>query len=165
MEEKNSGKRRNIAVYTMTVLAIGVIAVSSIVGSKQNANYKQGAQQFQAAAQKMTKKDYTGAEKELEKVIAKYPNSPLVQWQYGISLAGQKKYREANEWYVKARKQRPFLVQNQKYVLQYGELMIHLQDYKKAERYLQEAQKLNKDPQLSVQAAALLQELRQKQNN
>ncbi|WCN38103.1 tetratricopeptide repeat protein [Aneurinibacillus uraniidurans] len=159
MEEKNSEKKRNIVVYAMVGLAIAAIAVSSIAGSEQDAAYKQGAQQFQSAIQKMNQKDYSGAEKDLQNVITQYPDSFVVQWQYGASLAGQKKYQEANEWYVKARKQRPFLVQNQKYALQYGELLIHLQDYKKAERYLQEVQKLNKDPQLSAQATVLLQEV------
>ncbi|BAU26523.1 tetratricopeptide repeat protein [Aneurinibacillus soli] len=163
MEKKFSGRMRNILVSLLLALGIVAIIITSVLGSKQDETYKQGAGAFKDIQEKFAQRDYASAQKELEQLIASYPNSYLVQWQYGISLAGQQKYQEAAEWYEKARKQRPFLVRNQQYVLQYGEVLYHVQDYKRATRYLKEVEKLNQHPQFTEQAHVLLADIAEKE--
>ncbi|MED0676157.1 tetratricopeptide repeat protein [Aneurinibacillus thermoaerophilus] len=159
MGEKITGQTRNIIVYVFVLLTIVCLSVAIVLGGKQDDKYQADFQTYQTAQQQLQEGKFAEAEKSYQTLLASYPGSYTLLWKYALALAAQQKYKEADQYFLKAQKQRPFLVQNQRYLIQYGEVLYKLGNYKKAKKYLEEGRKLNKDPQLSAMAEPLLKEI------
>ncbi|AMA71706.1 MULTISPECIES: tetratricopeptide repeat protein [Aneurinibacillus] len=159
MEEKVSGRTRNNIVYSLLGLTLIGIITAIVMGGNQDKVYQADAQAYMQAQKHLQQNQFAEAEKVLKPLLATHSDSYILQWRYASSFAGQGKYDEAEKYFIQARKQRPFLVRNQKYLVQYGEVLYKKQNYQKAKRYLEEAKKVNTNPQLSAQADAMLREM------
>ncbi|GEN35163.1 tetratricopeptide repeat protein [Aneurinibacillus danicus] len=162
MGESVSGKSRNMIVYGLTLLAVVCIPIGVWLGNKQDEKYRADYETYQRAQQQSKEGKFAEAGKAYQALLSTYPDSYVLLWRYGLSLAAEKKYEEADKYFLKAQKQRPFLVRNQRYLIQYGEVLYRLGNYTKAKKYLEEGRKLNTDPQLSEMALPLLNDINAK---
>jgi predicted Zn-dependent protease len=162
MGESVSGKSRNMIVYGLTLLAVVCIPIGVWLGNKQDEQYQADYETYQRAQQYSQEEKFAEARKAYQALLSTHPESYVLLWRYGVSLAAEKKYEEADKYFLKAQKQRPFLVRNQRYLIQYGEVLYRLGNYTKAKKYLEEGRKLNTDPQLSEMALPLLNDINAK---
>jgi predicted Zn-dependent protease len=162
MEERVSGRTRNFVVYGLFLFVIIGITISLVTGSKQEEQYRSESQIYETAKKKMQEKKFTEAEKQIGQLLSLHPDSYVLQWQYALILSQQKKYEEASKYFVKAQKQRPFLVRNQQYLMQFGEVLYHQGNYARAKRYFEEGKRINTDPKLSAMVDPLLNDINNK---
>jgi predicted Zn-dependent protease len=162
MEEKISGRMRNMMVYSLLGLTIVGLAILVVIGNKQDEKYKKENELYQVAQSQLREAKFNEAEKNLEQLLANHSNNYNLQWQYALSLAAQQKYDQASKYFLKAQQQRPFLVRDQKFVMQFGEVLYHQGNYAKAKRYLEEGKRINTDPELSLKVDPLLNDINSK---
>ncbi|MFT9849636.1 tetratricopeptide repeat protein [Aneurinibacillus sp. REN35] len=143
MKEKTAGKMRNIVFYVLLSTLFAGVITSIILGEKQDKRFAQDSQLFNQANNELKQGNFSKSESVYNQLITKHSNSYILLWRYALSLSGQGKYKEANQYFLKAREIRPFLLRNPQFLAQYGESLYRSGDYKKAERYLIESQKIS----------------------
>lgn len=142
MKEQAAGKVRNIVFYVFFVILLAGIIAVVIMGEKQDKGFAQDSQLFNEANTKLKQQKFSEAETIYGELLKKHPDSYMLLWHYALSLSGQAKYKEANQYFLKAREIRPFLLRNHQFLAHYGESLYKSGDYKKAEKYLAESKKV-----------------------
>ncbi|MED0671833.1 tetratricopeptide repeat protein [Aneurinibacillus aneurinilyticus] len=143
MKEQEKGKKRNGLFYGfLIILLAGIIAVV-IMGQNQDKAFIENSHMFNEANNKLKQQKFSEAEAAYSKLLKEHSDSYTLLWRYALALSGQEKYKEANQYFLKAREIRPFLLKNHQFLAQYGESLYKSGDYKRAERYLTESKQMS----------------------
>jgi predicted Zn-dependent protease len=159
---ESKGKQRNVVVYIIALLFTAGITYGSIAANSQDRIFASRSQEYEKAVSEMGQGNFSKSEQMFKNLLNSNPDSYILMWQCAISLMQQKKYEEAEQYFVKTQNQRPFIVKNQQYLAQYGETLYHIGNYKKAEKYLVEAKQLNTKPEITKQIEPVLAEIEQR---
>lgn len=135
--------KRNLIFFTLIFISIANIVVLSILGAKQDARFIADNEVYQNATNMLNQGRYFEAEYALDNLIQTYPNDYMLQWNYAISLFSQGKIRAASQAYDNLRAQRPLIVNDQDYLVQHGQVLYALGDYKNAQKEFLQALKIN----------------------
>jgi tetratricopeptide (TPR) repeat protein len=157
-----SGRMRNVIVYLLVLAAIVGISVSFSIGKEQEKGYQRDYERYQTVIGNMQEGNWEEADREMKPLLHAYANSSFLQWQYAVILAQQLKYEEATIYFLKAQKQRPFLVRDQRYLMQFAEVLYYQGNYAKAKKYFEEAKRINTAPQLSAAVDQILNDINHK---
>ncbi|WP_047150875.1 tetratricopeptide repeat protein [Aneurinibacillus tyrosinisolvens] len=156
MGKQMTGSVRNIIIYILIVVTVGAIIYGVTAGSNQDEKFIQQSRQYRAALENMQAGQFGEAEKTFKQLLAVHQESYIVMWNCALSLLKQDKYDEAAQYFVKTQKQRPFVVREPRYLVEYGETLYKQGQYPKAKRYLEEAKELNAGPELLQQVQPIL---------
>lgn len=143
MKEQSTGKMRNKVFYGFLIILFAGVVATVIMGEKQDKAFIQDSQMFNEANNKLKQQKFSEAETSYNQLVKKHSDSYTLLWRYALSLSGQGRYEEANQYFLKAREIRPFLLKNHQFLAQYGESLYKSGDYKKAERYLTESKQMS----------------------
>ncbi len=140
-------------MYTLTAL---------VTGANQDTTFNQNYSLLQDAGSMLDQRDPVQAEPILRQLLDKQPNSYIVLWDYGISLAGQGKLTDAEYFFARAEAERPFLVDNPTFLIQYGQVLYSEGKYAAAQKYLARLGKIPTDPKILQAAQPMLADLKTK---
>ncbi|CAB3396183.1 tetratricopeptide repeat protein [Kyrpidia spormannii] len=158
-----TGPVRNAVVYVLAAAAVVGLLIGYNIASDQNKQFLKTFQAFQQSQTLMQQQQYAQAEPLLKKVVEAQPHSFMALWNYGICQFGLKHYDLADEYFTKAREQRPFLLNDQLYVTQYGELLYAKGDLARAKEYLERSVSLNAGTDLAKEAKSWLDKIQAKE--
>lgn len=117
------------------------------------------SQKYKQVEQFMQQAKYTEASRLQVDLLSRHAYSYQLLWTYGLSMAAQGKWEQAGQYLEQARQVRPALVSEQVFLVQYGEVLYHLDDHDRARRYLQESLKYNEKAEIIPIAQKLLQKI------
>ncbi|WP_027415572.1 tetratricopeptide repeat protein [Aneurinibacillus terranovensis] len=159
MNKHLTGEKRNLLTYLLLIVGVLSIIITAMLGQAQNDQFAQDSQESQLINQLLNQSKYNEAGNKLKELLQNYPDNYFLQWEYGLSLYNQGKIAQADQYYTKAREQRPVLVQNPTYLAQYGEVLQAEGQLDRAKKYLLEAKKVNTNPQLNGQIDKVLKSM------
>ncbi|MDI3257114.1 MAG: tetratricopeptide repeat protein [Kyrpidia sp.] len=154
-----SGTVRNGVVYATAAVTVVALLIGYNAAADQDKQFLGTFQAFQQSRAQMQKQQYAQAEPLLKKVVQDQPHSFIALWNYGICEFGLKQYDQADKYFTLAREQRPFLLMDQLYVTQYGQLLYAKGDLARAKVYLERSVSLNEGTDLAAEAKKVLDEI------
>ncbi|MGE5418095.1 MAG: hypothetical protein ACM3UZ_15255 [Acidobacteriota bacterium] len=157
-----TGKTRNLIYYIVLVTGFLGLMLAGFQTSLQNSYIDADYQAFAQAKQMLQSNQPDQAQAMLQPLLNKYKNSFEIAFLYAVALDGQKKYKESLKYLDKARQIRPVLQVNQRYLIQYGQILESLGRISEAKVYFQAAVNLNNNPQDTKSARKLLGRLENK---
>lgn len=140
------------------MMAALTLIILGAQGTAQNQQIKLDYVQFKSAENLLTSNP-AEAERMLQPLISKYPDSYRMTWMYAISLGEQSKYRQSLYYLNKSIAIRPAMLQDPKFLLYYGLNLASLGEKQKAVPFLQKAIKINFDPAVSKASKQLLDQI------
>jgi len=153
------GNVRNIAVYILLSLGLLGITVGTILGQKQDKDFREDYQAFVSADYNLAAGNISSAAPVLASLADRYPNSYNVIWDYGLSLLAQGEYLGADKYLTQVKVQHPFIINNDLFLLQYGTLQFDQGRYQMAEKYLLRLKQISQDPLLMQRADIQLKKI------
>jgi outer membrane protein assembly factor BamD (BamD/ComL family) len=157
-----NGRTRNFIVYSMVLLGIITAVLNLSLGEKQDKEFENTSRMYEEAKNAMKQSNFEHSSSLFQKLVTKQPDSYILLWNYGISLAAQQKYEEGYKYLVKTRQQHPFVVRDQQYLMQTGQVLYYTGKYTDAKRYIEEGIKLNTSADLTKKMEIFLDEIKQK---
>ncbi|MDI3329023.1 MAG: tetratricopeptide repeat protein [Alicyclobacillaceae bacterium] len=151
-----TGKTRNVFFYSVLGLSGIALLAAYNIGLQQDRMFLRDYQAYETARNQMAQGQFAQAEPLLKDVLQRHPDSYAVLWRYAACQKGLGRYEEADRYYTAARNQRPFLLKDQRFLLDYGDLLLQKGDVRRAREYLQAAKKANQNPELTKRAEELL---------
>lgn len=140
-----------------------IFVIYSIGASKdQNNAFTEDEDTFQNAIYLMRQANFAEALPVLQDVLRNQPDSYLATLNYGHSLIKLGRFEDAKIYLDKAREQRPFVVTNPTYLLDYGNVLYAEGKYKEAKKYFLFFQENNKNPAITDKVNQMLTDLDEK---
>jgi len=143
-------------------MAVMFLAIAGIQANKQNQVFLQDYQQTEQAEELLRQAKFSEAAPMYYSLIKKHDYYSVFYWRYGLCLAGQQKWAEAFQQLDKARQIRPALMTDQVFLVQYGEMLYHTDQYTRSKQYLKQSLTYGTDSQAGKIAAKLLPMVEQK---
>lgn len=137
VENMKSKAITNWIFASIVLVIILVLIVVNQIGKKQDNVFLEDYQQYQYAVQLLYEEKAEEAVPILERLIDTYPNSFFLLWYQGLSFAMLGENEQAIEYMQMALKERPFLIMEQYFSHQLGEIYYNHQDFEKAKVYLE----------------------------
>jgi predicted Zn-dependent protease len=106
-------------------------------GKKQDQTYVKDLQNYQLSLSQMQEEQYKGAQEKLLELHNRYPDQAKITWDLGLSYAVEGDMEKAALYYQKAVDQRPFIVQEPMFSLQFAEILTSIEQYSVAKQYLE----------------------------
>ncbi|MHB1044094.1 MAG: tetratricopeptide repeat protein [Eubacteriales bacterium] len=154
------GRYRNGIFLSCLAVTTIIIIVWWALAYKSDKIYLAEYREYVKANQLVNLNRYAEAEPILTDLSERHKDSYLVLWLYGLCLSENNKLTQGEAFMLRAREIRPALLMNQSYLVQYGDVLYRLGDYKRAERYFLESKKYDQDTELSKKAGLLLEKIR-----
>jgi tetratricopeptide (TPR) repeat protein len=136
-------------------VVIGLITTKSL-GTKQDTTFQEHYQYYQLALQYIKEGNYQESAPIMHRLHEEYPESHLVSWYAGLSYAGLGDFVKASNLMQKSIDQRPFLLQDNLFTLQFGEVWYFLGEYEKSKLYLEQSKKFDIDGEFHARVDELL---------
>lgn len=120
------------------VLFVGIgIFYTNAQGKKQDKGFVEDYQSYQIALAQMQEGNYENAKEQLTKLHNNYPDQANITRNLGLLYAMEGDMDKAALYYQKAVEQRPFIVQEPMFSLQFAEILIEKEEYAAAKQYLE----------------------------
>ncbi|MEH7344993.1 tetratricopeptide repeat protein [Bacillus sp. JJ1532] len=111
-------------------------------GKKQDRGFVEDSQSYQHSLAQMQEEDYKGAKEQLINLHNKYPDQAIITRNLGLVYAIEGEMDKAALYYKKAVDQRPFIIQDPMFTLQFAEILLSLEENDAAKEYLEYSKKL-----------------------
>lgn len=157
-----SKSKINLTFFVLILLSVIYVITAFNRGEAQDTQFNQNYGIYQQATSLLSQGQYAQAKPLLNQLLSEQPDSFLLEWNYGVALAGTGDYRDADYYMSQAVTQRPFLVDQQSFDFQYGQVLAYNGDYAKAQKYILYLQKINTDPNNAQYINPLLKEINSK---
>ncbi len=118
------------------------IIVANIRGNKQDEVYKQEIAQYESGLQLLAESKPQEAEVVFGELYKEHPERYNVTHFLGLAYGMENKFKEAENYYQKALKMRPFLQVNPVFMMQYGQILFANKQYKGAKLVLEKCKAL-----------------------
>jgi predicted Zn-dependent protease len=159
MEIKESHVRY-IVIGMIIVIILG-FWYAHIAGKKQDEQYLKSYNQFNQAVQLIAKSQFLEAKPLLKEIERKHPNSALVKYYLGVTLANTGELKPAIAKMKIALDLNPYLVENPIFMLQFAEILTFAGEKKEARLVLERCKTLPPPasvPDYQQKVDALIQE-------
>ncbi|MEH7526429.1 hypothetical protein V7149_24665 [Bacillus sp. JJ1503] len=124
------------------VIFVGIgIFYSYKVGKKQDKGFVEDYQSYQLSLTQMQEENYDGAKDQLTKLHNKYPDQASITRNLGLLYAIEGDKDKAALYYQKAVDQRPFIIQDPMFSLQFAEILLSIEENAAAKEYLEYSKK------------------------
>lgn len=133
----------NHIFFLLLLISFVVIIAGLVIGENQDKAYLQERARLDQAEKYLNEGLLDKAEPILADLVARRPDSYLLQWYYGKCLAWKGENRAAIEYFKKAQDMHPFIVKDFSFTFQMGEILYNNEEYPEAAQYLQVAYLLN----------------------
>ncbi len=134
--------RKVILLGMVLFIVIGII-YNFQKGRAQDKRFLEESYTYQLSLSLLENNDYENAEKNLLELHKKYENQANVTANLGLAYAYKGDMENAAYYYQKAVEQRPFLIQNPLFSIQFAEILIAIEEYESARQYLDYCKKLD----------------------
>lgn len=131
--------RNNVFLTLIAVVIIGII-FGSTIGARQEQDYLRDFQDFKQVYAYLERGDMVKASSGLIRLAGKYPDNVPIQYMYAWTLGQKGEYKEAIAHYESVRSLRPFVLENEKFLFSFGEVLYKHGQYSRAKLYLEQAQ-------------------------
>ncbi len=160
----------NILKMPKTNLVFLVLLASTLIyalfalglGAQQDRRFNQDYSLFQTAGSMLDQGNPRGAEPTIRQLLDQQPTSYILLWDYGISLAGLGDFARADYFFARTEAQRPFVVNNPTFLIQYGQVLFTEGKYAEAKKYLLRLNQVTNDPKFLQLAQPMLAEIKTK---
>lgn len=105
-------------------------------GEKQDKRFAEDYQNYQLSLTQMQEGNLDKAKEQLVKLHNQYPDQANITWNLGLSYAIEGDMNKAVLYYQKAVEQRPFIVQDPMFSMQFAEILYEKGEYTAAIQYL-----------------------------
>ncbi|WP_313801748.1 tetratricopeptide repeat protein [Cytobacillus sp.] len=128
--------RKLILLGLVLLIGIGVFYTYN-AGKTQDKGYVEDYQSYQMSLAQMKENQLEESKKELMKLHQTYPDQANITWNLGLAFALDGDLENASLYYQKAVDQRPFIVQEPMFSLQFAELLFAKEEFGLAKQYLE----------------------------
>jgi tetratricopeptide (TPR) repeat protein len=135
---KNNETSSNI-LTAIVVLAVLAVIFGTVQGRKQDAVWVNEYQTYQSAignASKNIDQSISTLQDLLKNDNLK--NSASLNWQLGKMLRYKQEYAVADQYYERVKQIYPAVVQDHSYQAEYGDVLVHLQKFSEAKKYVEQ---------------------------
>lgn len=133
--------RKLILLGLVLFIGIGTI-YTYIAGKKQDKRYVGDYQSYQMSLAQMQESKLEQPKKELMNLHHAYPDQANITWNLGLAFAMEGDMEKAALYYQKAVDQRPFIVQEPMFSLQFAQILFGVEEYEVAKKYLEHCKTL-----------------------
>lgn len=128
--------RKLILLGLVLFIGIGVFYTYN-AGKTQDKGYMEDYQNYQMSLAQMKENQLEQPKKELMKLHQTYPDQANITWNIGLAFAMEGEMEKAALYYQKAVDQRPFIVQEPMFSLQFAQTLIAVEEFETAKQYLE----------------------------
>ncbi|MBP2242357.1 tetratricopeptide (TPR) repeat protein [Cytobacillus eiseniae] len=133
--------RKLILLGLVIFIGVGTIYTYN-AGNKQDEGYVKDYQSYQMALAQVQKNEFEQPKKELMELHHTYPDQANITWNLGLAYAIEGDMEKAALYYQKAVDQRPFIVQEPMFSLQFAQILFGVDDFETAKKYLEHCKTL-----------------------
>jgi predicted Zn-dependent protease len=108
-----------------------------IQGKNQDKRFIADYQSYQSSLAQLQEEKYDEAKEQLIKLHNDYPDQANITRNLGLVYAIKGDMEKAAIYYQKAVDQRPYIIQDQMFSLQFAEVLINIEEYEAAKQYLE----------------------------
>lgn len=138
--------KTNLIFFILIALALVYIVAASVLGTVQDQAFNRDYDLYRTASTMLDQNQPNEAAPIFEELLYRHPDSYILMWNYAIALGGEGRYSDSSYFFAKAEAQRPFIVNNPTFLVQYGRILFTLGQYTQAEKYLKRVQMFTNDP-------------------
>jgi tetratricopeptide (TPR) repeat protein len=135
-------KTNNYVIITILIMIFGSIIYGNIAGKRQNAERYNDNLQYKVSLEELQKNNIDVGINSLLDLSAKYPDNYLLLRYLGLSYGIKEDYQTAASYYQRVVDQRPFIVMDPSFSLQYGQILYNLKAYSAAKQYFEHSKTL-----------------------
>jgi len=128
--------RKLILLGLVLFIVIGAIYTYQ-QGKKQDVSYAADYQSYQLSLAYLQEGDNETAIAQLMELHNRYPDQANITWHLGLSYALERDMDKAIVYFQKAVDQRPFIIQEPLFTLQFAEVLFAKEEYAAAKQYLE----------------------------
>lgn len=128
--------RKLILLGLVLFIGIGVFYTYN-AGKTQDKGYVEDYQSYQMSLAQMKENQLEQPKRDLMKLHQTYPDQANITWNLGLAFAMEGDMEQAALYYQKAVDQRPFIVQEPMFSLQFAEILIAEEEFEAAKQYLE----------------------------
>ncbi|GLC87893.1 tetratricopeptide repeat protein [Lysinibacillus piscis] len=159
--------RKYILSGVVTFVVIGLI-VANVLASKQDEEFLMNETLYNQAIQLQSTGDLPGAKTMISEVLKKQPNSEVANYAAALTMAQTGDMKQAAIHMQKVLDMNPYKVEDARFMMQFGEILVGAERYEDAKIVLlrcQEAQWTLEDvPNYQEQVAAMLAQIENSQS-
>lgn len=159
-----SSKNRTLIMQTAMGITALVLAFVWTGATRERAAYKRDWQTYQTATRLVDQeRKYAEAEPLFAGLLLRYPDSSILHFRRGYTLATENRHQEALAEYERARELDPFVIRDGNYLLLAGDSFFRIGEDAKARAYLKASlEKGDLSPDLTAHANAVLNAIEKK---
>jgi outer membrane protein assembly factor BamD (BamD/ComL family) len=151
---------RNRIFFVMLIFSIILLTISASYGYKEEQVYLSDFELYNQASRLVQRGELHEAENLLSQLVNKYPENVTLMFPYAWCLGQQGKYEQSISYFTKMRNQRPFVLENQLFLVSFGEVLYKSGQYSSARQYLLRALQFGgRTPDFSDKAKSLLSDI------
>jgi predicted Zn-dependent protease len=135
-------KIKNYVLISILIMVLGSVIYGNIVGKKQNEERYNNYLQYNATIEELQKNNIDVGINSLQDLAGKYPDNYLLLRYLGLSYGLKEDYQTASSYYQRVVDQRPFIVMDPSFSLQYGQILFNIQEYSAAKQYFEHSKTL-----------------------
>ncbi|WP_066297074.1 tetratricopeptide repeat protein [Bacillus sp. FJAT-29937] len=125
-------------------------------GKKQDKKYLEDLQGYHISLTEIQEGKFDYSKEELAKLHNTYPDQANITWNLGLVYAMDRDFKKAALYYQKAVDQRPFIVQEPMFSLQFAEILFFKEEYTVSKQYLEHLKKIGVPEEFNTRVDELL---------